>query len=511
MHESVFLWSARAILLKYRRPMSARQLYDAALEEGFIPDSFNGETPWQTMKSKLSVHIRNLGDESVFVRTNPGRFYLRELIEEAEIYQAPPWQPPSSQEYVSVFPAHLLSPVSSMWFQGISTDLTALPIVSDVTCVSHLARPRAELTEDFKQFITYVLVTRRGEVLSFVRGVFNHTAEMLRGSRCIGFGGHVNAEDIDLFSTSENFILRSAARELQEELRLPEQDIQRLHALDGLEVVAILNDDSSSVGRRHFAVVIRYEVSGDGRWDTPQKGELSINQLKWVGPDREPIALEDYEYWSQLCLRSFYPELVRATPSVKIRRPGALTPPHVLCLVGEIGSGKTTATEILVREHGYQEVNTGRLVAELIGLPPVPSTPREVFQASALAFIRSADGPARLANAIAGQVRSTESNRVLVDGIRQLDTLKHLRQSLRALDPPREIGVVYVKTTPDVAYEFYRARERSGATLGDFLEVRDSEVEREIPLIFAESDAVLFNWLGRAELEVAIADMVKPS
>ena len=70
------------------------------------------------------------------------------------------------------------------------------------------------------------------------------------------------------------------------------------------------------------------------------------------------------------------------------------------------------------------------------------------------------------------------------------------------------IATVYVHTTPDVAFEFYRSRERESASLREFLNVRDSPVEREVPLMIEEADAVLYNWLGRDELAAAVKDLI---
>src|SRR5438067_685818 len=77
---SEFLRAAVAVLRRYRRPLRPKEIVDLGLREGFFSDKRIGVTPDQTMKSKLSVHIRRYGDASPFVRTGPGRFYLRELL-----------------------------------------------------------------------------------------------------------------------------------------------------------------------------------------------------------------------------------------------------------------------------------------------------------------------------------------------------------------------------------------------------------------------------------------------
>lgn len=497
---SVFLWSAEAVLRKHQRPMSVRDIYAAAREEGLLPEDLSGKTPWQTMKSKLSVHIRRHGDRSIFVRTAAGRFFLRDLLGgSATVYQAPPWSPPASNELVTVFPSALLSKTHR--FQGVRTawGSTFNHLLRSQQCTA-LPRPLAETTEEYKQVVTYVMVKRRGLFLAFRRGVYNHTADMLRGADCIGFGGHVNQSDHTLFSTDDAGVGEAALRELSEELVLPTEDLDRLRKGEGLSVVGLLNDDSSSVGRRHFAVILQYEVSEADSWDKPTRGEESITRLRWVGHPGRPLDLDDYEYWSQLCLRQYAPDLVKTAPSFKIKRKSSFRPPHLLCLVGEIGSGKTEAARTLTNHFGYSSVGTGLLLARLLGRSPVPETPRELFQGLAEDFIQRPDGPERLATAILCEVEALENPRVLIDGIRQLETLAHVRKMLGQ----RRLALLYVKTAPDIAYTFYRRRENSSATIEDFLRVRSAAVEREIPLMLRQADGVLYNWFGRGQFVEAL-------
>ena len=72
-------------------------------------------------------------------------------------------------------------------------------------------------------------------------------------------------------------VLECASRELMEELHLPPPDIERLRGHKGLHIIGIINDDSSDVGRRHLALVMKYEVSPDRYWESPERGEKGNN------------------------------------------------------------------------------------------------------------------------------------------------------------------------------------------------------------------------------------------
>lgn len=399
---------------------------------------------------------------------------------------------------MTVFPRDAIGGESG--FQGLTLDFEDLyaSLFKSGICVG-LPRTQAELTEDYKQVIAYVLVRRGDDFLAYRRGVYNRTADMLRGADCIGFGGHVSEDDHSLLSTDDAGILEAAARELSEELKLPAADLDRLKRRDGLRVAGIINDDSSSVGRRHLAVVLEYLVSEDPSWDKPERGEESITKLRWVGPDTE-LNLDDFEYWSQLCFRALAPELVRVLPSLKVRRSAPFRPPHLLCVVGQIGSGKSEVAQAL-KKLGYQAVNSGEVVAHLLGRPKVKPSTRLEFQAAAHTLIASPGGPERLAEAISAHADALGADRVLVDGIRQPATLAHLR-SLRGR---RRVPLLYVAAAPDTAYGFYRTRELRKASMEEFLAARDSPVEREIYLMLEEADAVLYNWLGKEQLVEAVA------
>lgn len=492
---SEFLVVAEKVLVSVRRSMSAREIVAFAMDHGLFSDNISGRTPHQTMKSKLSQEIRRYGEQSRFVRTAPGRFSLRTLVSSSsDVYEAPPQQKPSNNEQILAIPKYDF--YQHVKFQGLNKRWKAnykrLLKASSCQWVDRMA---AEQDDSYKQVLAYVAVTRRGSVLCYKRGNYNRIEEYLRGSQCVGFGGHVSrADSMPLFPSADMGVSECVARELGEELAIPSRDIRRLANGEGLSCVGMLNDDSSEVGRRHVAFVFRYEVSADPAWRNPTRGEKSITQLQWLNKRTSSIPIWEFEYWSQLVLRQFFPQLVATDQSYKIVRKRPFQPPHLLCLVGEVGSGKTKTKEILCSQHGYKEVNSGRVVAKLLGIPPVPETARERFQEEAWKFINSTSGPARLASYILDAAASLNHDRVLIDGVRQHATLEHLRGGRCGSN----IAVLYVFTPPDIAFSFYANRERQGISFEDYLAIRNAEVEREVPSMIGLADGVLYNWTGQA-------------
>ena len=101
---------------RHRRPMKPREIVDSAKDDGLFSDKLAGKTPAQTMKAKISVNIRTKGTASIFVRTGPNTFYLRELLlDPSSTYNASRQMPPSRSELVIAFPSPLLSRCPLSW------------------------------------------------------------------------------------------------------------------------------------------------------------------------------------------------------------------------------------------------------------------------------------------------------------------------------------------------------------------------------------------------------------
>lgn len=503
---SEFLIVAKQVLEREQRALTPEQIVNIAIGEGLFPDNFAGKTPHQTMKSKLSVDVRKKGAKSQFVRTKPGHFYLRNLLTDEKPYQSPPFAKSIEGESVLLFPSTWLD--GNRTFQGINIHWKRMyqDLLRPEVC-TYMHRTDAEMANDYKQVLTYIIVTRRNQILAFRRGNYNRVEDFLKGSECIGFGGHVSANDKDLFSAPDMGVRSSAIRELNEELQLPEPDRRRLERGTGLKCIGLLNDDSSPVGRRHFAFLFRYEVSGDKSWDNPERGEKSITQLRWLGPPSPEllVPIRRFEYWSQLCFREYYPKWVHSASTFNIVRKRPLTPPHLLCVIGSLGSGKSEFTRLLCSEFGYEEINTGQVVAQLLGIPPVPETPRDIFQKRAEKFISKSGASDVLARAICERVETLSTDKILIDGLRQLATFEAVKTYGHS-----RVGLVYIHTLPDIAYKLYSTREGGGQlSIEQFLKLRDAAVEREVGEFLRNADAVLYNWIGLAQYRKAAQMMMR--
>jgi predicted NUDIX family phosphoesterase len=507
VESATYLWAAETVLRKHGRPLKEHEIVSFGIEDGLFADRQISRTPQKSMQARLSIDILEKGAESKFLRTGRGLFFLRDMLaglsrSEAREYTAIRRQPtPPSENVLTVGKKGYQG---NLDFQGIDVlHADRLRKLLSSPYLAYMPRTQAEMNNEYKQFVTYTIIQDQTRVLCFRRGQYNRAASFLRGALCIGFGGHVTENDLNMFSYQDQGITANAAREIAEEIRFkagrPDIDPSTI------EVLGLLNDDSSDVGLRHLAVVLRLWVSKSKEWASPLRGEASVSQLRWLDLQKTKINLLDFEYWSQLCLRKFYAPSVTARPGYRIIHRSNFQQGHILCVVGTIGSGKSIATQCFKSEAGYTEVNSGRILARLMGIPPIPETPRKQFQESAQAFISGDLGPTVLAYAILQEARRLGSSRVVIDGIRHPATLKALRDNAK-----RPVAVLYIQTPPDVAYELYTLREAPNdtPTPPEFAAVQNAPVESMTRYLIDEADAIVYNWFGVDDYRFVVKELI---
>ena len=132
-----------------------------------------------------------------------------------------------------------------------------------------LPRAQAENDPTHKQIIPYAIIAYGDTVLHYVRGK-KAGEQRLVAKGSIGIGGHMNQEDESLF----NFAIDEAAyragveREVNEETKIETTFEDR--------IVALLNDDTTEVGRVHLGIVHVFRLAEP----KVQKREAMITALR---------------------------------------------------------------------------------------------------------------------------------------------------------------------------------------------------------------------------------------
>jgi predicted NUDIX family phosphoesterase len=152
-------------------------------------------------------------------------------------------------------------------------------------------RPEAENDPAYKQIIPYALIAFEETVLHYVRGK-KAGEQRLVAKGSIGIGGHMNETDESLFALDEQAYRAGVEREVNEEIKIdtPFED----------RIVALLNDDSTEVGRVHLGIVHIFKL----KEPNVQKREAMITGLTFLTKEELMARRESLETWSQICLNS---------------------------------------------------------------------------------------------------------------------------------------------------------------------------------------------------------------
>ena len=152
-------------------------------------------------------------------------------------------------------------------------------------------RPEAENDLAYKQIIPYALIAFEETVLHYVRGK-KAGEQRLVAKGSIGIGGHMNETDESLFALDEQAYRAGVEREVNEEIKInsPFED----------RIVALLNDDSTEVGRVHLGIVHIFKL----KEPNVQKREAMITGLTFLTKEELMARRESLETWSQICLDS---------------------------------------------------------------------------------------------------------------------------------------------------------------------------------------------------------------
>lgn len=155
-----------------------------------------------------------------------------------------------------------------------------------------LARATAENDPTHKQIIPYAILACGDRVLHYVRGK-KAGEQRLVAKGSIGIGGHLNDNDESLFAWDEAAYRAGVEREVNEEVQIdtPFED----------RIVALLNDDTTEVGRVHLGVVHVFQLEKP----EVQKREAMITNLAFLTKSQLEERRENLETWSQICLDHF--------------------------------------------------------------------------------------------------------------------------------------------------------------------------------------------------------------
>ena len=294
--------AAVAVLRKIDRPASAHEIVAEGRMDPELKRFFGGKTPFKTVNARISVDIHTNKDRSRFFRFAPATYGLREDLEAKKYEQA----------YRTVyFGRNRRKEVSNELVAAVRSDdvdffkvdgfydSEQYPIsVFDIIDIIYEERRRAEKRSDLKQLVSYAYIIHDDCILSFERGKYTSDNGEFIGKYSIGFGGHINYDDLSLFDNSPVGLEFNIVRELSEELYLFSREL--IGNIEDIRFRGFLCDSSTENGRRHLGLAASVKLKNRLEIETPT---LGIRNLRWISAKHTPNGFDRFEIWSQYLFR----------------------------------------------------------------------------------------------------------------------------------------------------------------------------------------------------------------
>jgi hypothetical protein len=311
-----YLNIAERVLSAQRTPMRPASILRAAQQAGLLADHLFGRTQDKTLHARLSEDIASFRDQSRFFRTSPGTFFLRALQIDPDISEqhkaeffAPPRRKELRRDWVLTISAASI-PNEEQCFAIQPEVLRALFRAGE-----YRFRPYSNAREDATTALihSFVIVHRGHLILSYRTGRFHSSTDLLYGKRSIGVGGIVLMDDADLLYDSMYGVVENGIDELVYAVGLPLRLAERAryeNELHAKTAVATLRTESQPAIVR---VVLSYECPDDF---SPSKAALSVNDLRWIDPQRPGNTIEDYDLASRWLLENWRSRSIGMVSSV---------------------------------------------------------------------------------------------------------------------------------------------------------------------------------------------------
>lgn len=277
-------------------PLRPAEMITLAYANGLVPWHLHGTRQDKTLQARLSEDIARNREHSVFCRTGPGVFFLRESLGRS-VEKIPAitefYARPRKKELKRDF---VLTVRLSDFAHAIQDDVF-LPLPELRGLVEgglYSYRPFAEVSQNDQLIAvhSFVVVFSGVEVLSFRTGKFRPSNDPLYGSRSVGIGGAVFAQDADLLFESMAGVIANGIDELCYGIGLPMRLAERARyeneMLPWLGVLVRSGPTHPNV----MHVVMGYSCPPEF---SPTKAALSINDLKWVNIARPANTYEQYD------------------------------------------------------------------------------------------------------------------------------------------------------------------------------------------------------------------------
>ncbi|MDO5758370.1 MAG: HTH domain-containing protein [Rhodobacterales bacterium] len=297
-----YLDLARKVLLVERCPLSAKSILDKALISGGLPPHLYGRTPHKTLQARLSEDILSRRSRSQFFRTEAGKFFLREFLEDPRVPDEMKTEYPAPRRSLQLENRSVLAVSRQDWACKFArktvVDAEDFRARFDDSELKYLSTEELKEEVDYLPVLSFVLVHRDMRVLSYMIGRLRAGGDPLNRPRSIGFGGYVLEDHRDITYDAFFGILESGITILADGVGMPLEVAEKAR-YGGELVPRTCVISKTHLGEEAIFAIADYKCTGT--FD-PGRPNLSFTGLKWLEKFSMPNDVSNFDPLSLLML-----------------------------------------------------------------------------------------------------------------------------------------------------------------------------------------------------------------
>jgi hypothetical protein len=301
---NAYLQIAVEVLRNERRPLSPRAIIAEAYKSGIVPTNLHGRTQHKTLGARISEDIISKRDRSQFFRTSPGKYFLRNFLDDPDI--AEDFRQPfhARRRLRELVRGPTLAIVSARVIQLAGANL----VIEPAKVLRLLVRgayayinPKKE-REGFYVVRPFVCVFKGTQVLTYRVGRYRDDRDNFLSKRSIGFSTMVTPYDQTLFNARDAGILDAGVRATMIDLDMlsGSENCQQFARNAELHRFVVSREE---VGTGDLLAVVSMRCPA---WFEPSRRRLALNDLEWLDIRNHVNNIDDFDPWSRTLLEAIY-------------------------------------------------------------------------------------------------------------------------------------------------------------------------------------------------------------
>jgi hypothetical protein len=273
----------------------------AAYRSGLVPSHLHGKTQHKTLQARISEDIIARRDHSLFFRTAPGRFFLRECLTDTSLPEEFRRPSPTRRRSRELLRGPALAIDYDILKGSTEENVAIRPQKIYALLKAECYRyddPRDRDTNSV--FVrSFVCVHRGSDVLTYRLGRYRDGRDGFMLRRSVGFSTLVHLDEHTLFNLADFGIVDSGVRATKLDLDIPDvTDGERAKAS-----LAYFIWCHQASGANDLLAVIAFECP---TWFEPVKRRLALNDLAWMDYSIPVNDIDDFDPWSKSVLLAHY-------------------------------------------------------------------------------------------------------------------------------------------------------------------------------------------------------------